>query len=103
MFSKKLNKGIKGQLLIPCNDKTVKSIESNRKVFKAICDTEFDYCEYDLYEATYQEEDVFGINFDIRGRTRKEVKSLYSIFKKEIKENFKYHPTEIFILEYDKV
>lgn len=102
-MNKGLKKGIKGQLILPCTDESVKYINENIEVFKAVCDRDFEYCKFDLYEGTYEDQDVIGIDFDIRDRTVKECDASYSRFKKEIHNHFGFHPTQIFIGKYDKI
>lgn len=98
-----LKKGIKGQMTVPLNEDSIKYINENIEVFKAVCDRDFEYCAFDIYEATYNDEDVVGIDFNIMDRTVKECDASFSRFKKEIKNHFGYKPNEVFIGKYDKI
>ena len=98
-----LKKGIKGQLVAPILDNTLKYIDENIEVFKAVCKRDFEYCIFDIYEAEYEDNDVIGIDFNILDRTAKEADASYSRFKKELKNHFNFNLKEIFIGKYDKV
>ena len=100
---KDLKRGIKGQLILLYNDDIIKYINENIEIFKAVCDRDFEYCLFDLYEGTYEDQDVIGIDFDIRDRTVKESEASYRRFKKEILNHFGYKPKEILIFKYDKI
>lgn len=99
----RFKKGIKGQLVLPCTDEVAKNINENIEVFKAVIARDFNSCLFDIYEGMYNEDEVIGIDFDIKGNLVKEVKADYTRFKKEIYNHFGYKPTEIFVGQYDKL
>lgn len=98
-----LKKGIKGQMIIPLNDDSIKYINENIEVFKAVCDRDFECCEFEIFEGEFKEKDVVGINFNILDKTVKEADISFNRFKKEIKNHFGFKPEEIFIGKYDKI
>lgn len=102
-MNRKLKKGIRGQLTIPFNDDTVRYVNENIEVFKAVCDRDFEYCLFEIYEASYEDNDVIGIEFDIMGNTFKECDASFSRFKKEIKNHFGSTPKQIFAGKYDRI
>ena len=98
-----LKKGIRGQLTIPFNDDIIRYVNENIEVFKAVCDRDFEYCLFDIYEASYEDKDVIGIDFDIMGNTFKECDASFSRFKKEIKNHFGSTPKQIIVGKYDRI
>ena len=98
-----LKKGIRGQLTIPFNDDIIRYVNENIEVFKAVCDRAFEYCLFDIYEASYEDKDVIGIDFDIMGNTFKECDASFSRFKKEIKNHFGSTPKQIIVGKYDRI
>ena len=99
----KLKKGIKGQLTLPDNDKIYKNIEENIEVFKAVCDRDFRCARFDIYEATYDNKDCIGIDFNILDFTSKEVNESYKRFKYEVYNHFGYKPKEVMKIKYDLI
>lgn len=97
-----LKKGIKGQLTIPFTSDSNKYLDENIEVFKAVCSS-LPHCYYDIYEAMYQEKQVFGIEFDIRNRTFKDAENDLRTFKKEIQNHFGYKPRKILEAKYEKI
>lgn len=100
---KSLKKGIKGQLILPATEQCFKYINENIEVFKGVCASRFNKCLFDIYEATYNDDEVVGIDFDILDNTKKECEASYKIFKEEIESHFGFKPKEIFIGRYDKI
>lgn len=96
-------RGIKGQMIIPIKNNTIKYINENIEVFKAVCDRDFEYCRFDIYDGEYNNTEVIGIDFDIRDKTVKECDASFSRFKKEIKNHFGSTPKALFIGKYDKI
>lgn len=99
----KFKKGIKGQMYIPLNDKSWKHLNDNIEVFKAVCDSDFEYCKFETYDAEYQGDLVIVFEFDIRDRTFKECSASFSRFKKEIKNHFWFTPKILFTGKYEKI
>ena len=99
----KLKKGIKGQLIMPNNEDSIRYIKENSEVFKGVCDRDFRFTEFDIYEATYNDEEVIGIDFNLLDFTSKEVEEAYKRFKKEIKNHFGFTPKEVLKLKYDLI
>ena len=80
-----MEKGIKGQLVASKDENTIKYIQENDEVFKAVCARDFDcILEWDIYEAEYEGQDVIGIDFNILSNTAKETDKYLSLFKKEL-------------------
>ena len=102
-MNRRLKKGIKGQMILPSDDNTIRYINENIEVFKAVCDRDFEYCLFDLYEGTYEDKDVIGIDFNIMGNTFKECDVSFSRFKKEIKNHFGSTPKQVFTGKYDRI
>ena len=98
-----LKKGIRGQLTIPFNNDTIKYLDENIEVFKGVLDRDTKHCLFDIYEATYQDQQVFGIEFDIRNKTFKEAENDLRLFKKEIQNHFGYRPKKILEAKYEKI
>lgn len=98
-----MKKGIKGQMYIPLNEDSDKWFRENIEVFKAVCNRDFEYCAFETYDAEYQDEEVIAFEFDIRDRTAEEADSLFSRFKKEIKNHFGFKPIEILKIKYDRI
>lgn len=98
-----LKKGIKGRLKLPCKEGTVDIIKANADAFLDVVETEFTCCEYDIYEAEYNNEDVVIIDYNIMAHTTATCKSELSHFKKEIKRFFREKPENIISMTYDKI
>ncbi len=100
-----MKKGIKGQLVASKDENTIKYIQENDEVFKAVCARDFDcILEWDIYEAEYEGQDVIGIDFNILSNTAKETDKYLSLFKKELKNHFGFKVIhEILKLKYDKI
>lgn len=99
----KLKTGIKGQMTLPATDECFKYINENIEVFKAVCARDFRFAEFDIYEATHNDEDVVGIDFNLLDFTVKEVNAAYTRFKKEIYNHFGFKPKEVLKLKYDLI
>lgn len=102
-MNKNLKKGIRGQMYIPLNDNSDKYFRENIEVFKGVCDRDFEYCAFETYDATYCNNEVIAFDFDIMGRTFKEVDALFRRFKKEVKNHFGYKPNVVFLGKYDRI
>ena len=50
-----LKKGIKGQMIIPLNNDSIKYINENIEVFKAVCDRDFECCEFEIFEGEFKD------------------------------------------------
>lgn len=98
-----LKKGIRGQLVLPSSDQMLKNINENIEVFKAVCDRDFEYCAFDIYEGTFDNTECIGIDFEILDRTVQESNASYSRFKNEIYNHFGAKPTQVFVGKYDKI
>ena len=100
-----MKRGIKGQLVASKDENTIRYIQENDEVFKAVCARDFDcVLEWDIYEAEYESNDVIGIDFNILSDTFKNTDKYYSLFKKELKNHFGFKTIhEILKLKYDKI
>lgn len=98
-----LKKGIKGRFKLPCKEGIVDVIKANADAFLNVIETEFTCCEYDIYEAEYDNEDVIMVDYNIMAHTIATCKSELSSFKKEIKRFFGEKPENVISITYDKI
>ena len=98
-----LSKGIKGRFKIPYSESILNVIKSNAEAFRDMAETELSYCEYDIYVAEYNEEDIICVDFNIMGHSSAGCRGDLSHFKKEFKRIFHQKLEEIFTISYDKV
>ena len=96
-------KGCKGQMTVPDTEKIKEFIGENAEVFKAVCERDFVFCEFDIYEATYNKTNVIGIDFDIRDHTVKDVNKAVTRFRKEFFNHFGAKPKVVFKASYEKI
>lgn len=98
-----LKKGIKGQMILPYTDECIKYINENIEVFKAVCDRDFRFCIFEMYEATYEGENVIGFDFNLLNTLSKNVEDDFKRLKKEMKNHFGFPPTVILKAKYDRI
>lgn len=98
-----MRKGVRETLILPLNDNVIRYVDENAEVFKAVIARDFDDCEFEIYEGTYQDTDIIAIDVIIIDKMQKIVDADLRRFKEEVRNHFGYRPTKIYSAKFTKI
>lgn len=97
-----MNKKIlSGNLILPIG--LLEKVSNSAEIFKNLITSELPNCDYDIYEAEYNNEDVVAISFAIVSRTFKQCEADYKYFKKIIKDTFEKAPEQVMLIKKERI